>query len=71
MEKLFKIKHVARLLNMSSDSIRFYEKKRIVTPLRDTQNAYRGVFGKKISGDCMIVKFCNQWVFQSLKLQRL
>ncbi|KRL96750.1 MerR family transcriptional regulator [Liquorilactobacillus satsumensis] len=42
MEKLFKIKHVARLLNMSSDSIRFYEKKRIVTPLRDTQNAYRG-----------------------------
>lgn len=42
MKKLFKINQVARLLNMSPDSIRFYEKKDIVMPIRDTQNDYRG-----------------------------
>lgn len=41
MEKQYTIHDVARLLNISTDAIRLYEKEGLVTPLRDPGNGYR------------------------------
>lgn len=41
MTARFLINDVARLLRISSESIRFYEKKNIVSPVRDNENGYR------------------------------
>ena len=41
MTDRFLINDVARLLRVSPESIRFYEKKNIVSPVRDNENGYR------------------------------
>lgn len=41
MAERFLINDIARLLRISTESIRFYEKKKIVSPVRDNENSYR------------------------------
>lgn len=41
MDKEMKINQVASLLNVSTDGIRFYEKKGVISPERNTNNNYR------------------------------
>ncbi|MBR3375918.1 MAG: MerR family transcriptional regulator, partial [Firmicutes bacterium] len=37
----YKIGDVARILGISTDLLRYYEKKGVVTPTKDKQNDYR------------------------------
>lgn len=41
MKKIFTIHEVSELLGLSSDAIRLYEKKGLITPIRDASNGYR------------------------------
>lgn len=41
MEKRFTIHQVSELTGLSSDAIRLYEKKGLITPIRDDSNGYR------------------------------
>jgi len=45
-KKSFNIKEVAKLYNISSNKLRFYEKKGLITPKRDPGNGYR-VYDRK------------------------
>lgn len=44
MTQPVKINVIAKLLNMSPDAIRFYEKKGIINPPRDPESRYRRIF---------------------------
>ena len=41
MEKTYSIKEVSEIFNITTNKVRFYEKKELINPKRDYENDYR------------------------------
>lgn len=46
MSKKYNIKEVAKLFNITTNKIRYYEKQELINPIRDEENDYRIYRGK-------------------------